>query len=382
MQIHRKTVLSFVMALLISTVCQAKFMHPEIKNVPVARLIANIEAKLKDDPTNVELTFTLARIHSMAFARKATELPTRKGKETLWNGFVPKGIPYDVVTSDDKEVIARAKAHLEKAIALHTKVLELKPDHTLARLGLAWCTQQAGKKDEAIKLYRALIKDALPEDRKLSGRYRGLPTVSTEASHYLISLLDPVKDADEIAKLKKQSEKTEKGIPRMITPVAIALKGSLLEDEFIDTAATVSFDLDGSGIQRQWQWINPDTAWLVYDNGATGKITSALQMFGNVTFWCFWENGYQAMASLDDNADGSLRGEELQHLALWQDRNQDGISDAGEVKPLADFGIVELACGYEPTPSGMLYNSVGAIFKDGTIRPSCDVVLNEKPVAK
>ena len=47
-----------------------------------------------------------------------------------------------------------------------------------------------------------------------------------------------------------------------------------------------------------------------------------------VTFWIFWDNGYEALQSLDDNQDGKLEGDELKGLAIWQDRNCDGISDA------------------------------------------------------
>jgi hypothetical protein len=40
-------------------------------------------------------------------------------------------------------------------------------------------------------------------------------------------------------------------------------------------------------------------------------LTSALQLFGNVTFWMFWSNGFEAMRALDDNQDGTLAGGEL-----------------------------------------------------------------------
>jgi hypothetical protein len=46
--------------------------------------------------------------------------------------------------------------------------------------------------------------------------------------------------------------------------------------------ARVAFDLDGSGLPRKWGWITPKAAWLVYDPAGEGRITSGLQMFGNV----------------------------------------------------------------------------------------------------
>lgn len=370
------TALTLLATLSLSSLSHAMFMPPDIEKVPVERLTANLQAKLADDPKNVDLLFSLARIHSMAYAQKTPSVPVQKEKNTLWLGYVPKGIPFTVSPAENDEARAQAKAHLKKAIDRYRKVVELKPDHSLARLGLAWCLQQAGKKEEAIRRYRKLVKDTLPADRKIRSRYHGLPTISTEATRYLVDLLDPEKDAEEIAKLKEQAKTTEKNIPRMITPVAVALRRSLPAEAFVDRNAAVSFDLDGSGIQRQWQWLTPEAAWLVYDKGDSGQISSALQMFGNVTFWMFWEDGYAAMAALDDNADGRLRGRELRHLALWHDRNQNGVSDPGEVKPLADHGIVELDCTAPTDPATMPYKANGATFADGSTQPTCDVILN------
>jgi hypothetical protein len=55
-----------------------------------------------------------------------------------------------------------------------------------------------------------------------------------------------------------------------------------------------------------------------------------------------WENGYEALKTLDGNGDGELRGEELSALALWFDENQNGKSEQGEVKLLSDVGVTAL----------------------------------------
>jgi len=377
MRVFTVAILALIISLVISTRSQARFLPPEIELVPVERLVKNIEAKVEQDPKNPDLLFRLARIHSMAYAVKSSQIKVQKGKDSPWFGYVPRGIPYRVEQTEDEKALAAAKADLRKAIDLHKAVIALKADHYLARLGLAWCTEQAGQKNQAIKLYRDLVKDSLPVDRKMQSRYHGLPTISTEASTYLIKLLDPKTDADEIATLTEQSETTETAIPRMITPVAIALDRNLTPDEFLDRDAAVRFDLDGSGIRRSWQWIQHDTAWLVYDFEGKGKVTSALQMFGSVTFWLFWNNGYDAMASLDDNGDGKLKGNELRHLALWHDRNQNGISESGEVLSVADHGIVELDCTFTTSTSHLHHNPRGVTYSDGHTRPSCDVILQQ-----
>jgi hypothetical protein len=60
----------------------------------------------------------------------------------------------------------------------------------------------------------------------------------------------------------------------------------------------------------------------------------------------FWSNGYEALRALDDNGDGELRGAELRKLAIWRDRNQNGVSEKGEVSPLTAHGIAALSCAY------------------------------------
>ncbi|NLF26227.1 MAG: hypothetical protein GX589_11305 [Deltaproteobacteria bacterium] len=91
---------------------------------------------------------------------------------------------------------------------------------------------------------------------------------------------------------------------------------------------------------------------LVYNPKNQFKIKEASQLFGRWTFMTSdktqhpqqppWENGFEALASLDKNADGKLSGEELKPLALWFDDNQDGISQPGEVWSLEETGITAL----------------------------------------
>jgi hypothetical protein len=92
----------------------------------------------------------------------------------------------------------------------------------------------------------------------------------------------------------------------------------------------------------------------------------------------FWENGYQALAALDNNADFELSGDELMGLAIWHDRNSNGISEPGEVKPLAEYGITSISCRSERDtshPVGIAYSPEGVTFGDGTVRPTYDIVL-------
>jgi hypothetical protein len=103
-----------------------------------------------------------------------------------------------------------------------------------------------------------------------------------------------------------------------------------------------------------------------------------------VTFWLFWMNGYEALASLGDDHDGRLKGAELAGLALWHDANSNGISEAGEVRAVADWGIVELSCGHIPPRSrvearlAIAVSPAGIRFGDGSTRPTYDLLLRRR----
>lgn len=85
---------------------------------------------------------------------------------------------------------------------------------------------------------------------------------------------------------------------------------------------------------------------VVWDPEGSGVITEAHQLFGNFTWKKSWKNGYEALATLDKDANGWLEGDELKSIALWFDFNQDGVSDKDEVKSLASVNVE--AIGVKP----------------------------------
>lgn len=125
-----------------------------------------------------------------------------------------------------------------------------------------------------------------------------------------------------------------------------------------DGMTVVPFSLDARQPEAFTLWKASGKApLLVFDPSHSGKVTSAKQLFGTYTFGgrttkvayspsdkarTPWGNGYQALALLDANHDGKISGKELDALALWFDRNRDGVSQLGEVEPLSSLGVVAL----------------------------------------
>jgi hypothetical protein len=375
-RLHR-CIRSGVAALLLASavaVVDAIFVIEEIRKVPVQRLAENIERQLSQDPANVELRLNLARLYAMAYALKVTEFDARPKGEQLepWFGHMPPHLPGPVREARSRESQERAKADLARAVTLYADVIQRDPSNAIAHLGHAWALDQSGDKVGAIAGYRRVVELAWPKEQKETSFWKDPAT--SEASRRLRELLDPVADVKEIADLEeKEAELSKKG--RMITPIAIPLDSSFGPPA--DPAARVLFDADGSGVHRRWTWITPDAGWLVHDPGGTGRITSALQWFGSVTFWLFWENGYHALAALDDDGDGELRGRELMHLAIWHDSNRNGISDPGEVRPLSAHRIVAISCRYAEGDGEWTaaHAPDGVTFSDGTKQSSYDVIL-------
>jgi tetratricopeptide (TPR) repeat protein len=286
-------------------------------------------------------------------------------------------IPYKSAKAPTRAADASAREHLKKAITQYEAALALDPRNLLARLGYAWMLDQAGEKARAIAEYRQVINNAWIVEEGAARRFREDRFFTHEAAGYLIPLLDSEKDAREVADLLAKRTLVESKPPRMITPLAIPLADDVAPDKIAAPRARVAFDADGSGRRRHWTWISSDVGWLVHDPEGRGEITSALQWFGNVTFWLFWENGYQALASLDDDSNGELAGEELRDLAIWHDRNSNGMADPGEVRALSAHGIVALSCRHV-RGDRLAFAAVspqGVRLVNGRTRPTYDVML-------
>lgn len=375
-------VLIFFCSIFIINSGYARYAMLDLEKIPIQRLIENLTVKHENNPNDNQILFALARTYAMAFSSRKADVDVRKGQEGAgpWFGYEPRNVPYanQKSTNNDESETAHQE-YLDKAIELHKKALNNDPDNLLIQIGLTWCLEQNGQIDEAIFGYRRIITMAWPEEKKKKSS-SGSPLITEEASQYLIPLLDPVKDAVEIAKLKKYQKHFD-NLPRAITPIVIPLTNNLDFEHIKANEQHVSFDLDGSGIPKKWEWINPNAGFLIFDKDQSGEINSALQLFGNVTFWLFWDNGYVALQSLDDNNDGKLTEKELNGLAVWQDINQNGESEEGEVKSLIEWGIKEVSCEYTFREDGTPYNSSGVLFANGKTHPSYDLYLKNQDLS-
>jgi hypothetical protein len=355
-----------------------RFVGVDVERVPVARLIENLQQIAKDNPTSVEAQLNLGRAHGMAYAQKSDPLTVPKA----YHGMEPPAVSFgDVTTTADATLGAAAQAHLEAALKAYRQASELDKDNLVIHLGLAWLTEQAGRKDDAVRQYRTIAAEAWEKEKGLTELGVGRQTLTGEVASYLVPLLDAEKDKREIETLKDHIATLGK-LPYPVTPIAVPLADGPTAADLEAPDARVTFDVDGSGLGREWSWITPNAAWLVSDPRRDGRIDSGRQLFGNVTFWMFWNNGYAPLAALDDNGDGILTGNELAGLALWRDANGNGVAEPAEVKPLSVYGIVALSYKWQ-TLNGqaeqIAFSPNGVVFQDGKTRPTFDLVLKAQP---
>lgn len=299
--------------------------------------------------------------------------------------------------------------HAQLAIQNFRKAIELDKDNGLYHNGLAGISEQYADRAEearvltdgeseaekeiarkeswyreqmlgqALHRYAVAYRLTIDEDRKRKNRpLAGLSElVSYEAIKGYERVYERVEgrigDKQLLAKMRKDFKKLE-AIPwGAITPIVFSFEPhGELSDLLADDDVTVAFDLDGTGRPQQWSWVKPDTAILVWDPRGTGRIESGRQLFGSVTWWLLPGDGYRAMDLLDDNRDGELTGVELRGLAVWQDRNSNGVSDADEVTAIEKTPIVGLSVKLQSYDGDAPTHEQGVRLRHGVTLPTYD----------
>ncbi|MBK6847350.1 MAG: hypothetical protein IPG96_07320 [Proteobacteria bacterium] len=125
-----------------------------------------------------------------------------------------------------------------------------------------------------------------------------------------------------------------------------------LDDDGVEVSSQrVPFDLVGSGRPQSTTWVGERDGLVVLDRDGDGRISTGAELFGDQTP-CAGRRCYDGVAALthwDDPAQGGngdqvldARDAVFRRLALWLDRNHDGVSQPSELAPLAQHGILSL----------------------------------------
>ena len=140
--------------------------------------------------------------------------------------------------------------------------------------------------------------------------------------------------------------KTVKYVP-YVDPLILDLDGDGLEIIRLNGADSVKFDTDADGLKTATAWAASDDGFVVLDRNANGTIDSGRELFGDETVLGNGQkatDGFAALSELDSNRDGVFGVADAQFGAvrIWRDLNQDGVSQAGELKSLTDSGVASI----------------------------------------
>jgi hypothetical protein len=364
--------------------------------VPVARILSNVSQYIRENPQDAQGYYVLGRIHSLAFAHETDTLEIQQGDKEKLPGFIPWQ-SIIVKRNQPGPLSEKARHHLVESVKNYRRATELAPDQPMSFLGLGWMLEsgaqfagqlealpgevKAGKsadpwKEGALKAYRKAYALTIKGDLGRIGLGPGADAaISLEAGLGIARILQARKRTnEEEGELRRvlQSVKTLEGKPRAVTPIIFPLDGPASLDELLAQNKIVRFDLAGDGQAGWWPWVKPGTGILVWDPKHSGRVDSGLQLFGSVTWWMSWRDGYQPLAVLDDNQDGQLEGKELDGLAVWQDRNTNGISEPGEVRTIQAAGIDRIAVTATAKTDGVPCNPLGLRLSNGAELPSYD----------
>jgi hypothetical protein len=394
---------AFLLLLIISIGLQPNFGMWAVMgvDVPVERLLGNAAAYIKQHPQDAQGYYVLGRLNSLAYARETDTLKVDEGDKKGLPGFLPWE---SILVRREKRGAPSEKArkHLLESITNYRRATELAPDRPMAFLGLGWMLESGAEysnllgapageksltrdavtwKDGALAAYRKAYSLTIAGDLKSRGIGPGADSaISPEAAEGIVRILNARKtsaqEQQEINRLKESMAKVNaKG--RAVTPIIFSLDRDLPLEALLAKDRIVRFDLAGDGRPGWWPWVKPDTAILVWDPKLTGRVASGLQLFGSSTWWISWEHGYQPLSALDDDQDGWLLDRELDGLAVWRDRNVNGISEPGEVESLPKLGIAGIASSAGPIENGIYCNHRGLRLNDGTMLPTYDWMPEE-----
>jgi hypothetical protein len=376
--------------------------------VPVSRLISNTTRYIKAHPKDSQGYYLLGRLHSFAFTgnTKTEELQYSSlyGPDALPEARFIEPVPRRERGVPGKTLPAAARWHLSESLRGYRRATELHPRQPLAYLGLGWMLEQGALfadqvdapftkparrasaqewRAEALAIYRHMA--GIPEDLfDAESVYLESPEgMRLEASRAILRMLpgpglSPEEKADTIRARKviedaeERAKKKPESVPRIISPIIFPLRGPASLEALLAPGRVVSFDLAGNDVPAKWPWVNSDAGFLVWDPENRQRIESGRQLFGSVTWWLFWRDGYAALAALDNDGNGWLEGDELAGIAIWRDSNGNGVCDPGEVISLRDAGTLRIAVRASGRTNGMPFNAQGIQLNDQSFRPTYD----------
>lgn len=162
-------------------------------------------------------------------------------------------------------------------------------------------------------------------------------------------------------------------VPKYIPPMAIDLDGEGIETIDINKSQ-IYFDVDNDGFREQTGWISKNEAILAIDKNGNEKIDNQSEMFGSTD-----STGFEDLKAIDSNGDGIINSQDadFNKIRLWQDLNENGVTEEGELKTLTEAGIQSIytnAYTVNGTDNNNIITEKATVqYADGTTKDLYDV---------
>ena len=168
-------------------------------------------------------------------------------------------------------------------------------------------------------------------------------------------------------------------------PVVLDLDGDGLELVPYD-GSIVEFDMDADGVRDTTGWVGADDGMLALDRNGNGVIDDISEIsFVDDTPGA--STDLQGLSAYDTDGDGYFDADDADfgRFLIWRDENQDGVSQAYEMKTLAEWGIQAInlslnLTGEDPNqPDNVLFATTDYVKTDGSTGIVGDVLFSFGP---
>lgn len=132
-------------------------------------------------------------------------------------------------------------------------------------------------------------------------------------------------------------------------PVVLDLNGDGLDITTV-YGTPVTFDMNGDGVRDRTAWVGPEDGLVALDRNGDGVINDGSEI-SFIDDLDGAETDLEGLRAFDSDGDNLLDADDVMFddFLVWRDENQNGVSEAGELRPLSEAGILWIDLGITKT---------------------------------
>lgn len=363
---------------------------------PVDRLLENLGRYVEEHRTEPEGRYCLGRIHCYAFVFQTDQIaafgprerdrdPSQRSPEELESLVASTSWQESSLRSSDRIPTARigpeeALGHLTAGLRLLREAVGLAPERAHYHLSLAYLVEKgAHLADHVDTLALFEIEPVETTDWRRQQIRERIAALGSDDEARAEKALEETLTPDWFeASLPFLDRQRTAANPGLQARVARLLERWWLERSIASYRRAFELAIDGDR-----------NAVVVHDSVALEAGQGLLRLIPRVGLRGeeverFAAEVAAAVKELEAKPTLGSIGAELAGIAVWFDRDSDGLSDPGEVVPVEELGIAALATRATAAVGRSLANFCGLELRDGRVLPTYDWVLEpvSAPVAE